>query len=87
MYNNPMIPIDIHKIAASQWLDQMCFLQVQIPDLQTKMANFASPFWRKLQAARQDCLTLREQRCRHNIEITSIAAYAPGDQRCFCRSY
>ena len=23
MYNNPMIPIYIHKIAASQWLDQM----------------------------------------------------------------
>ena len=33
--------------------------------LQTKMANFASPFWRKLQAARQDCFTLREQRYRH----------------------
>lgn len=60
---------------------------VRTPNLQTKMANFASPFWRKLQAARQDYLTLREQRCRHNIEITSIAAYAPGDQRCFCRSY
>lgn len=67
--------------------NMMFFASANSRNLQTKMANFASPFWRKLQAARQDCLTLREQRCRHNIEITSIAAYAPGDQRCFCRSY
>ena len=51
------------------------------------MANFASPFWRKLQAARQDCLTLREQRCRHNIEITSIDMDQLTDLLLYCQCF
>lgn len=62
------------------------FASLNSRKLQAKMANFASPFWRKLQAAQQGFLARHEQHCRHAIEIISIAAFVPDDQRCFCKS-
>lgn len=77
----------VHHERIREWCRKyLFFASLNSRKLQAKMANFASPFWRKLQAAQQGFLTRHEQHCRHAIEIISIAAFVPDDQRCFCKS-
>lgn len=47
---------EINVKDVSEWEPGMFFARVNSLILQTKMANPASPFWRKLQTARQRCL-------------------------------
>ncbi len=61
-----------------------CFLQVQFPESCRQK-------WRKMHLHfGENCrlpVRLFRQHCRHIIKLALIAAFAPGDQRCSCKSY
>ena len=56
------------EISMVSWI-VLFFASTFSKKLHPKMENVASPFWRKLQVARQGCQALPKQFCRHINDI------------------